>query len=131
MKGIYALVISVKKNIVVNVGALHRILFEKGLYVYVGSAQNSIEKRTARHLRKIKKRFWHIDYLLSADSVSVLKVFGKIGSKSEECEFARELGKHGKAVKGFGSSDCRCAGHLHKVDDFGFLSKWMDELKLI
>ena len=130
MKGIYALVISVKKNIVVNVGALHRIPFEKGFYVYVGSAQSGIEKRTARHLRKIKRKFWHIDYLLSADGVSVLKVFGKKGSRSEECEFARELENLGNAVKGFGSSDCNCTGHLFKLSNCGFLSEWMDELTL-
>jgi Uri superfamily endonuclease len=130
MKGIYALAISVKKNIVVNVGALHEIPFEKGLYVYVGSAQNGLEKRTSRHLRKIKRRFWHIDYLLAAGNVSVLKVFGKKGSRSEECKLARELDKIGTAIKGFGSSDCGCKGHLFKLSSHEFLSEWMDELSL-
>jgi len=131
MKGIYALVISVEKNLVVNVGALHGIPFERGLYVYVGSAQNGIETRTARHLRKVKKRFWHIDYLLSADNVNVLKVLGKTGPRSEECKFARKLDKLGKTVKGFGSSDCNCVGHLFRLDNCEFLSRWMDELKIV
>jgi Uri superfamily endonuclease len=62
-KGIYILVVSVSKDINVNVGALGSVNFEKDLYAYVGSAQNNLEKRIERHLRKTKQKFWHIDYL--------------------------------------------------------------------
>ena len=64
MKGIYILLISIAGRISVSVGALGDKSFQKGLYVYVGSAQNNLEKRVKRHLRKVKRRFWHIDYLL-------------------------------------------------------------------
>ena len=76
-KGIYVLIILVNKNISVNVGALGSVNFERGLYAYVGSAQNNLEKRIERHLRKAKRKFWHIDYLLENSRVKVLKVFCK------------------------------------------------------
>jgi adenylylsulfate kinase len=128
MKGIYALVIGVPKDIVVDAGVLRHVQLRKGFYVYVGSAQTSIEKRIARHLRKTKKRFWHIDYLLSARDVSVVGVFHARGPKSRECEVARRLNGVGIAVKGFGSSDCHCPSHLFRVENYEFLRDWMNEL---
>lgn len=130
MKGIYALIIAVRRNMIVDAGALRRIRLKRGLYVYVGSAQTGMEKRIARHLRRTKRRFWHIDYLLDAGVVSVLKVFQKQGPKSEECRTARLLGRVGTGVKGFGSSDCHCPSHLFKVQSYVFLRDWMDELAL-
>jgi len=128
MKGIYALVIAVPKNIVLDAGALHHVPLEKGFYVYVGSAQTSIEKRIARHLRKTKRRFWHIDYLLSVEDVSVVGVFQTQGPKSEECEVAKRLDRVGTAVSKFGSSDCHCRSHLFRVENHEFLRDWMNEL---
>jgi Uri superfamily endonuclease len=130
MKGIYALVIAVPKNIVVDAGVLRRLRLKEGFYVYVGSAQTSIEKRIARHLRKTKRRFWHIDYLLSAEVVSVVAVFQTQGPKSKECEVARRLDRVGTAVDKFGSSDCHCRSHLFRVEDYEFLRDWMNELAL-
>jgi sugar fermentation stimulation protein A len=112
VKGVYVLAISVGKDIMVNVGALGSVFFEKGLYAYVGSAQNSLEKRIERHLRKAKKKFWHIDYLLDDDAVRIVRVFCKEAEKSKECRIARKLNEKGVAVKGFGCSDCGCVSHL-------------------
>jgi Uri superfamily endonuclease len=130
MKGIYALVISLNKDITVNVGALGNREFDKGLYVYVGSAQTGLEKRIARHLKKSKPKFWHIDYLLNSDNANVLKVFHKKGTRSDECKTAEELSKVGIVIKGFGSSDCNCEGHLFKLENYEFFRDWMDELTL-
>jgi Uri superfamily endonuclease len=130
VKGVYALVISVRKNIRINVGALGAIDFQKDLYVYVGSAQNGLEKRVLRHLRKYKRKFWHIDYLLDGKSVKVLKVFYQSRERSEECRIATRIGKHGVRINGFGSSDCRCESHLFKVKDYLFLRSFMQELLL-
>jgi len=63
VKGVYVLVVSVDKDVNVNIGALGSIGFEKGLYAYVGSAQNGLEKRIERHRRRAKRKFWHIDYI--------------------------------------------------------------------
>lgn len=117
MKGVYVLIISVGKNIRVNVGALGSLDFEKGLCAYVGSAQNSVEKRIERHLRKAKRKFWHIDYLLDSDSVKVVKVFCKEAAKSEECKVARELSARSVPIVNFGCSDCSCVSHLFRLND--------------
>jgi Uri superfamily endonuclease len=45
MKGVYVLIISVDENIRVKVRSLSTVNFESGIYAYVGSAQNNLEKR--------------------------------------------------------------------------------------
>jgi Uri superfamily endonuclease len=130
VKGVYVLVISVAKGIKVNVGALGSIFFERGLYAYVGSAQNGLERRVQRHLRKAKKKFWHIDDLLDDDAVRVVKVFCKEAEKSEECKIARKLSEKGVAVRRFGCSDCGCVSHLFRIDDCDFLRDFMSEMWL-
>jgi len=75
VKGVYVLVISVDEHIEVDVGAVGDVFFEKGLYAYVGSAQNGLEKRVERHLGKAKRKFWHVDYLLDNEFANVVKVF--------------------------------------------------------
>ena len=130
VKGVYVLVISVGKDIRVRVGALGTAFFAKGLYAYVGSAQNGLEKRVERHLRKAKRKFWHIDYLLGNRFAKVVKVFYKKAGKIEECMIARKLSERGVAVKNFGCSDCGCVSHLFKVKDYGFLREFMVEMQL-
>ena len=115
MKGVYVLVISVSKDIRVSVGALGSVNFEKGLYAYVGSAQNNLEKRIKRHLRKVKRKFWHIDYLLENEFVGVVKVLYKEAEKSEECKIASRLGENSIPVENFGCSDCGCISHLFRL----------------
>jgi Uri superfamily endonuclease len=126
-KGIYVLIISVDKNISVNVGALGTVNFEKGLYAYVGSAQKNLEKRIERHLKRTKRKFWHIDYLLDDDNVEVLNVLHGNAEKSEECRVANKIGERGFSIKGFGSSDCKCKSHLFKIEDCQFLREFMHE----
>jgi Uri superfamily endonuclease len=128
VKGVYVLVISVNSDIKIDVGALGKIDFEKGVYAYVGSAQNGLEKRIERHLRKAKRKFWHIDYLLDADKVKVLQIFHKKGEKSEECKIAEKISQKGIPIRKLGSSDCRCKSHLFQVDDYDFLREFMHEI---
>jgi Uri superfamily endonuclease len=129
-KGVYVLVISVSKDINVNVGALGIVNFERGSYAYVGSAQKGLEKRIWRHLGRIKRKFWHIDYLLDDDNVEVLKVFYKHAGKSEECKIANKIAERCVPTKGFGSSDCKCKSHLFKIGDYQFLREFMHETLL-
>lgn len=128
MKGIYVLVVSVERNITVRVGKLGSLRFERGLYAYVGSAQNSLESRVRRHLGREKKKFWHIDFLLDNLHVKVLRVLYRNVGRFEECRIAKELGKEGVAVPDFGSSDCRCKSHLFKVQGAEFLRDYMNEM---
>jgi Uri superfamily endonuclease len=115
LKGVYILVVQVDKDTNVNVGALGRLAFKKGLYAYVGSAQNGLEHRIRRHLRKGKRKFWHIDYLLDDDAAKVVEVFLKQADKTEECMTAKVVGERGESIEGFGSSDCRCKSHLFRI----------------
>ncbi|MCD6226669.1 MAG: GIY-YIG nuclease family protein [Candidatus Aenigmarchaeota archaeon] len=117
MKGIYCLIIKIQKNVSIIIGRLGKIKFEKGYYTYVGSAQNNLEKRIERHLRKNKKKFWHIDYLLENPNVEIKEVLSKKASKTKECEMARKIRSFGVPVKNFGCSDCNCESHLFKIND--------------
>lgn len=121
VKGIYVLVISVSKKVAIKVGALENVTFKNGLYAYVGSAQNNLEKRLRRHFQRAKRKFWHIDYLLADAHVSILKAFYKEAEKSEECATALKFGERGFAVKKFGCSDCRCSSHLFMFKDHRLL----------
>ena len=129
-KGVYLLLIQVNMDIQVDVGALGTVNFEKGLYVYVGSAQNSLEKRVERHLKKNKQKFWHIDYLLANEHANVVRVFYKKRvDKTEECKTAKKLSEMGAPILGFGSSDCKCKSHLIKIKGYQFLKENMHEMK--
>lgn len=124
--------IKVKKNIKQKIGKLEEVKFDKGDYIYVGSAQNGIEKRIMRHLKKRKKEFWHIDYLLANRDVAINKIYCKEGKKEEECGTAKELMKHGKPITRFGCSDCNCKSHLFKIDfpEIKWLLNGMQVLRL-
>jgi Uri superfamily endonuclease len=127
-KGVYVLLISIKKSIEVNVGALGTRRFAKGWYSYVGSAQNCLEKRVQRHLRRTKPKFWHIDYLLGNESAKIAKVFYKELAKPEECKIAERLSKNGVPIAHFGCSDCRCVSHLLRMNDYSHLEASMSEM---
>jgi Uri superfamily endonuclease len=125
LKGVYVLIIQVDEDTNVDVGAMGNLTFKKGLYAYVGSAQNNLEQRVKRHLRKKKRRFWHVDYLLGNDATKVVEVFQRHGDKAEECAVARAIGERGEPMDSFGSSDCSCKSHLFRIGDYGFLREFM------
>jgi len=124
-KGIYVLIIQVDKDINVNVGALGKTAFTKGLYAYVGSAQTNMEQRIKRHLRSEKRKFWHIDYLLDNDASKIAEVFFKEAEKTEECKTAKALSEKNKPVACFGCSDCNCKSHLFHIENYRFIQETM------
>jgi Uri superfamily endonuclease len=115
VKGIYVLVIQVKNEVALGVGALGTLTFKPGVYAYVGSAQANLEQRVKRHLRKEKRLFWHIDYLLDSEVAKIVRVLYQDADKSGECAIADRLSEKGEPVAGFGCSDCRCGSHLFRV----------------
>lgn len=115
MKGIYCLLIRVRKKQTIKIGALGKINFTKGSYVYVGSGQNNLEKRIARHVSKKKKIRWHIDYLLANKEVIIEKAMFRKATKEEECNIACFLNQFEQPIKGFGCSDCKCSSHLFRL----------------
>ena len=109
--GAYLLLIHMAEEKQINVGSRGYLTFKKGFYVYTGSAKRNLSKRIARHKRKRKRKHWHIDFLVEeAAAVTPVQI---ISSDSLECDLAKSL--HIIAdltVQDFGSSDCRCQGHL-------------------
>ena len=82
-------------------GRLEEVSFKEGVYIYIGSAKGCLEARLQRHLRKEKRIFWHIDYLLENKKA-------KIFCQDPTTEIIK---------KGFGSSDCKCLTHLFFIKD--------------
>jgi len=122
VKGVYVLAISVNRSLNVRVCARKEFSLEAGFYAYVGSAQKCLEKRLMRHFgRTGKRRFWHVDYLLAMDCVSVIEAFCKEAEKVEECRTAQSLSALGFPVVGFGCSDCKCKSHLFRFSSLSLL----------
>lgn len=108
--GIYVLLIRLPVSRRLRVGRLGSRTFAAGWYCYVGSAQRALAARLDRHFRRRKRRRWHIDRLTVAARPAGAWVVE--GPRSLECRLAACLGRWGEVVEGFGSSDCRCPGHL-------------------
>lgn len=109
-QGIYILLMELPKSRRIQIGRLGALDFPRGLYAYAGSAQNGLEARIARHKRRAKKLFWHIDYFL--EKARMLEAYVKISGKAEECRTAQEFSKRFKSIPKFGCSDCKCRSHL-------------------
>lgn len=109
--GSYILILRLKKDKTIPTGSLGAVRFRRGYYLYAGSAKKNLSQRIARHQRKRKSLFWHVDYLREyADYCASLPV--RSGADLE-CEIAQALkGIADWSIGGFGSSDCSCAGHL-------------------
>ena len=125
LKGVYVLIIQLNGDTALSVGALGTLAFKKGLYAYVGSAQTNMEQRIRRHLRREKRIFWHIDYLLNSGAARIVKVLHKQADKAEECAIANAIAERGETIGGFGCSDCKCRSHLFRIRDYGFLQESM------
>jgi Uri superfamily endonuclease len=111
--GVYQLLIYLPKPVGLQIGKKGRFRFPKGYYVYTGSARKGLNARVQRHLRKEKKRFWHIDYLL--DHASIKRIFLFPDLRADECSLSEKMLKRPEAkviVPKFGASDCDCATHL-------------------
>jgi len=123
MKGSYILLIELKNDTTIRIGKLGKRQFDKGCYLYVGSALNSLEQRINRHLRSDKKLYWHIDYLLKHAKIS--SVFYRESDNREECVIAKALNENLSPVIGFGCSDCKCNSHLF----YGFKKEILSSIK--
>ncbi|MCK5238692.1 MAG: GIY-YIG nuclease family protein [Candidatus Thorarchaeota archaeon] len=120
MQGMYCLIISVRAKGKVNTASLGKIEFEKGYWLYIGSAQGtgstSLENRIRRHFRNEKKIHWHIDHLLETNAKIIEAIWAET-SEDMECVIAQHLEGLEDFIwgpKGFGASDCTksCSSHL-------------------
>ncbi|MDR2663311.1 MAG: DNA/RNA nuclease SfsA, partial [Treponema sp.] len=108
-RGDYLVVLELAEGVETEVGSLGTLRFDRGWYVYTGSARKNLTRRIDRHLRKIrKKKHWHLDYLIPFSAT--LKALPIRSCRSLECDLSRELSAlGGKPVRGrngggFGSS---------------------------
>jgi len=115
VEGAYLLFIRLKDDERMKIGKLGTFYFKKGLYVYTGSALKNLEGRIKRHLRKKKKIFWHIDYLLKSKKASIVAILIVESKEKIECKINNLIFSLPGAkvlIKKFGSSDCNCKSHL-------------------
>ena len=113
IKGVYQLHLRLDKPKRIRVGKLGIFTFPAGRYIYTGSAMNGLIGRLRRHLKKRKKLYWHIDYLLRHAKIETIFVL-ETGERVE-CQLnslTLSLPNAKVIVKGFGCSDCRCPSHL-------------------
>jgi len=123
----YLLEVSNKIDKEIKIGRLGQIEFKKGTYLYVGSAKKGLISRLRRHISKKKKLFWHIDYFLSQEKVSIEKIWL---TYLDECFTSKFILRDTEVVKGFGSPDCRCLGHLFYLGKNKVRKSLKEKLKL-
>lgn len=115
-KGVYTIVLRLRRDAVVDVGSLGPVTFRAGWYAYTGSARGTGGlKRVLRHIAVMEgvnpTRRWHIDHLLPLGEL--VEVVATPTGEDLECSVARRIGERFPSVRGFGSSDCSCPSHLH------------------
>ncbi len=122
--GVYALLITVPKRRTIRIGRLGLLRFSRGVYVYIGSALNSLEGRISRHFRSTKRIHWHIDYLLDSSGVKLSGVATRPTVVKLECRMSQTVQKRSlSSVDGFGCSDCKCSSHLHYFENIETASR--------
>jgi sugar fermentation stimulation protein A len=114
--GVYLFALELARPRTLAIGSLGNIRFEKGWYVYVGSARHGLSLRLACHERRIngKTLRWHIDFLRVAARTT--RAFPIQTCKDLECTLARDTKSISDGmVPGFGCSDCSCPlSHLFR-----------------
>lgn len=116
--GVYLLVLEVPRPFCAAVGCLGRIALRAGRYGYVGSARRGLSARLSRHQRRKKPLRWHIDRLTgAADPVGAVVWPWQPGRECRLAEALQAAGLGRLVASGFGSSDCRCPGHLFALPD--------------
>ncbi len=118
--GSYLLVFSLPEPVTFASGHFRGRTVPAGWYAYAGSARGpgGLRARILRHMKKRKKRRWHIDWLTTARE----DIFALCLAQESECELAAALAGAGfpAPLPGFGSSDCaRCKSHLFRLAPLG------------
>ena len=120
MKGAYTLIIDLEKDLSFSLKTLGDLSFEKGTWIYIGSAMGngstSLENRIRRHFRSEKTIHWHIDHLLKSNSRIRSAIWAE-SSTHIECDIAKSIEQMkniSPGPRGFGASDCKkkCWTHL-------------------
>lgn len=108
----YLLHLHLTEGQTLTIGARKPAYFDAGEYFYVGSALRAAGHRLLRHWQGSEVRKWHIDYLRAVTLPRKLYVYR--AESIGECDLAQLLQQCSelRVIPRFGSSDCRCPGHL-------------------
>lgn len=109
---LYAIHLEVVDEKTIEIGKLGNYHFEKGIYIYVGSAKRNIISRIDRHKRVEKKKKWHFDFLRPYGTITKIITYE---NRFSECGLLEKIRKEvggSLPIKKFGSTDCRCFSHL-------------------
>ncbi len=130
-KGSYILVIELKRGEDIK-SKSKKWNLEKGLYLYVGSAMNSLTGRIKHHLSKKDKPHWHIDYLLNVTHSDILFAFLIPSNIKNEENLSKLVSNYGKGVNEFGASDCSVKSNLYSVErnDLASLFNYLIKLEV-
>ncbi len=109
IKGAYLLLLKNDRTKWIRVGK-RRLYFNRGYYIYCGSAMNNLERRISRHFSREKRLRWHIDYI--SVKMHPLMAFAISSEKKIECSLSGTLERTFKGFDEFGASDCKCRTHL-------------------
>jgi sugar fermentation stimulation protein A len=110
--GSYLLVIRTERRLELAVGRLGVRTFARGWHVYAGSARRGLGGRLRHHLAPGRPVHWHVDVLRQVGRVA------EVWAVESREPLERALARAVAALPGaalcarFGSSDCRCPGHL-------------------
>ncbi len=131
--GLYMIGLTLHSTQIIRIGRLGSFTFKSGNYLYFGSARGpgGVAARVSRHLRDTrgKRTHWHIDWL-RAVAEPHLVYWSHTGTDSE-CEWVDILESAGnREPAGFGASDCRCGGHLLRLESNATLAQALSTMKV-
>ena len=83
----------------------------------MGFGSQSLGGRVSRHILKVKRLRWHIDWLLAEEKAKIVAFFTRKSHRRLECVVNQAIKNRcrGRVLfPGFGASDCRsaCISHL-------------------
>ncbi len=113
--GTYLLIMHLIKNSQLNIGKRGHAKFNSGYYLYVGSAFGSggLRARLHHHLSSSAPPRWHVDYFKHLAKIEeVWYAITPFKREHEWANFINGLPEFTIALRGFGSSDCKCPTHL-------------------
>jgi len=111
--GAYLLLLNLSTSLETQIGRWRQVAFDPGLYCYAGSAlgPGGLAARLRRYASGAGRPHWHIDYLLP--HAELLGALAREDPQRLECAWAAWVSSRAQAtIRGFGSSDCACSGHL-------------------
>lgn len=123
----YILFIRIKRYIKARIGARGVEEFAAGYYMYIGSGKKNLMERIKRHLKMRKKKFWHIDYILTKKDVSIIDIFVSEKTESQIVNRVLNLNSVKPFDRRFGASDTVNITHLFYLKNKATINKIMKE----